>query len=98
MKPREVAIVTSPSAPVRTFSLAVSQRCRKRCVYPTTASTRRASIAFSTRAESARSVASGFSIIIATPRSAAARIGSTCRCSSVEMTTAVISGRASSCW
>ena len=32
MNAREVTIVTSPSAPVRTFSFATSQRRRKRCV------------------------------------------------------------------
>src|SRR5262245_10787392 len=42
-------------------------------------------MAASTRADSPRSVASGFSISIGTPRSTAAMIGSTCRCSSVAM-------------
>jgi len=32
MKAREVTSVTSPSAPVLTFSFAASQRRRKRCV------------------------------------------------------------------
>src|SRR5262245_7496178 len=53
-------------------------------------------MALSTRADSARSVASGFSISIGTPRSIAARIGSTCRCSSVAMMAQVTSGRLNS--
>ena len=48
-------------------------------------------------ADSARSVASGFSISIGSLRCATAdSTGSTCRCSSVETTTALTSGRASS--
>ena len=95
MNAREVTSVTSPSAPVRTFSFAASQRLRNRCVYPTTASTLACSMAFSTRADSERRVARGFSISIGRPRSTAQRIGSTCRCSSVEMIAAVTSGRLS---
>src|SRR5260221_3891851 len=49
-------------------------------------------MASSTRWESASSVASGFSISSESLRSTAARIGSTCRCSSVEMMAAVTSG------
>src|SRR5213593_4036590 len=55
-------------------------------------------MALSTRADSASSVASGFSIKRLTPRSTAARMGSTCRCSSVAMTAAVTSGRLKSSW
>src|SRR5580698_6989672 len=53
-------------------------------------------IALSTRADCARSVASGFSISIGTPRSTVASTGSTWRCSSVAMMQAVTSGRAKS--
>src|SRR5262245_332624 len=61
-----------------------------------TASSLAAVIASSTRADSPRSVASGFSISIGTPRSTAAMIGSTWRCSSVAMMAQVTSGRLSS--
>jgi len=53
-------------------------------------------MAFRTLADWARSVASGFSIKSGMPRSIAAMIGSTCRCSSVAMIAAVTSGRFSS--
>src|SRR5919204_301197 len=39
MNARDVTIVTSPSAPLRSFSLAARKRRRNRCVYPTIAST-----------------------------------------------------------
>src|SRR5262245_34964664 len=54
------------------------------------------SIASSTAADCARSVARGFSINSGSPRSTAARMGATCRCSSVAMMAAVTSGRVSS--
>ena len=49
-------------------------------------------MAASTFSESASVVARGFSISIGRPRSTAARIGPTCRCSSVQTITAVTSG------
>src|SRR5258706_2538000 len=92
MNAREVTSDTSPSATVRTFSFAESHLRRKRCVYPTTASTPDFLMASSTRCESASSVANGFSMSKERRLSTAARIGSTCRCSSVEMMAAVTSG------
>src|SRR3974390_2919123 len=96
MKAREVTKVTSPSAPVRHFSLATSQRRRKPRVYPTTASTLASLIALSPFAASSSRVASGFSISSGILRSSATMIGSTCRCSSVAMMAQLTSGRLSS--
>ena len=95
MKAREVTRVTSPERagahlllagePFAAEALGVADHRVEFCA---------SLMILSTRADCARSVASGFSISSGMPRSAAARIGSTCRCSSVAMMAQVTSGRA----